>query len=712
MDYKISQLNIHDPHHSQRTGEILVQEATEENNSHLLALIEIDSNQPEDIEFIHSFLELTFNAYENSSLLEPEPALEHILQNLNENLPQLFPNNKNFSYNFHAFIGLLKNEQIYFSSYGRIKAWLIKPGLIKDIIDRTAPADNKKIFDFTVSGKIQANDRLIITTPSLNDYISLEKIKKTVSALPPQSSVAHLSNILESVPSTVSFFSIILQFLGSAAESAGDIKIAGKLNSSAGSKNSLDQLFKTQKETEKILTQPSLMESLREKIKEKKKEALTRQTAADKSRLPAGQVKKTKTNFKLKLPLNIIKKSIGSLGNIWEYLTQNRARHRLLKTLTGRLTLLFKRFNQISKINKILIVLTVVLVLVFSQSLIWQEKKMQSLKNKEEYQNLLTQVADKKNAIEASLIYNDTVRAKQLLKEIQAIITVLPQTTKEQLNEREQLAAEIQTIFEKVWKVINVAEPLSLINFREINLTAEVNRLGFKDDYLYAFNDSDQVFAVRPKDGNTLILDKFNLKVRQAAYFDKLNALTVLTDDNQFYTVNQNEIKNLPATLPAGLRQADDLVFYLDKAYLLDKASKQIYRLTYFGNDFRNGQAWIREDLPIDQTVSITIDGYIYALQADGQILRLGSGKKQDFPQIIIEPALSANSRIFTTDQSEFLYIMDPANQRLVILNKNGDLINQYRSDQFNNLKDFIVRENEKKVYLLNGSQIFVIAIK
>ena len=711
MNYKIGQLNIHDPHHSHRTGEILVQEATETNNAHLLALIEIDSNTPEDIEFIQNFLELTYHAYENSSLLEPEPALEHILQNLNESLPQLFPKNKNFSDRLHVFVGLLKDEQIYFSSYGQIRAFLIKPGLIKDIVDKVLTGDNKKIFDFSVSGKIQPGDRLLITTPSLTDYISLEKIKRTVSALPPQSTVAHLSNILESVPSTVSFFSIILQFLSGAGGTVREPAGGSKLNLSAGSKNSLDQLLKTQKETEKILTQPSLMESLREKIKQRKKTAPSRQFAG-RHQAAAGIAKKPKLDFNLRPLLTVIKKSTASLARLWEFLTQNQARRQLVKNLTTKLNLAINRFHQISKTNKILIVLTVVLVLLFSQSLIWQDKKMQSLKTKEEYQILLTQLADRKNALEASLIYNDTARAKQLLKEIQAIMTALPQTTKEQISEHERLAAEVQTIFEKVWKVVSVPEPVSLINFREINPTVEVNRLGFKDDYLYAFNDSDQVFAVRPKDGNTLILDKFNLQVRQAAYFDKLNALTVLTDANQFYTVNQNEIHNLTAALPAELRQVDGLAFYLDKAYLLDRASKQIYRLTYFDNDFRNAQAWLREDLPVDRTMAITIDGYVYALQSDGQILRLGSGKNQGFPQVVIEPALAEGGRIFTTDQSGFLYVLDPANKRLVILNKNGELINQYHSDQFNNLKDFIVRENEKKVYLLNGSQIFVIAIK
>ena len=144
--------------------------------------------------------------------------------------------------------------------------------------------------------------------------------------------------------------------------------------------------------------------------------------------------------------MTVIKKSTASLARLWEFLTQNQARRQLVKNLTTKLNLAINRFHQISKTNKILIVLTVVLVLLFSQSLIWQDKKMQSLKTKEEYQILLTQLADRKNALEASLIYNDTARAKQLLKEIQAIYSSQGQ----KLNDK-HIEVIIRQMFSRVY---------------------------------------------------------------------------------------------------------------------------------------------------------------------------------------------------------------------------------------------------------------------
>lgn len=41
-----------------------------------------------------------------------------------------------------------------------------------------------------------------------------------------------------------------------------------------------------------------------------------------------------------------------------------------------------------------------------------------------------------------------------------------------------------------------------------------------------------------------------------------------------------------------------------------------------------------------------------------------------------------------------------------------GEVKNQYYSEKFDNLKDLIVREKERKAYLLNGSQVMMIALQ
>ncbi|OGY89397.1 MAG: hypothetical protein A2927_00015 [Candidatus Komeilibacteria bacterium RIFCSPLOWO2_01_FULL_45_10] len=701
--YKLAQLAIHDPSKSLKTGEILIQPAQEGGSGDLLILIEIDFNAPAAHQFIQHFLEIAYGAYEKFKIHEPEKILENILESLNVQLPELAPKNLNFFEKLHCFIGILAGNAVYFSTFGKIKTYLIKPALLKDINGQARENDQKNIFDHLLSGRLALSDRLLITAESLTDYLSLEKIKKILGTLPPAGAIAHLTNILEAAAPQVSFFSIIIQMLSS-AEPAERESLNRPVKAS-GSKSSLDQLLITQKETAKILTPPNIIEILKERLKNKlaspQKTRTTVPRTADKRRYRPAD-----------FPLIIIKKILSVLKTLWQLLSEKQRQNQLARTLADKITLVIKKFNNLSQLNKILAILLLALALLFFQNLTWQGQKLKNLQAEENYQNILTQIGEKQIAIETALIYNDLVRSQQLLKETQTLAGGLNQDSKEKIKKYQEVREQLQRLYEKVWKVVNVASPVSLINFREINLTAEVSGLGAKDDFLYGFTDGSQIFAVNTQTNATLALENFNFKAKNSGYFPKIKNLVILTTDNHFYTIKENEIQKLEAVLPADLKEISALTFYLDKMYLLDGQNKQIYRLTYFENDFRNPQKWLKEDLPLDQTLSLAADGYLYTLQSDNTVIKMGAGKKQDSIKITAEPALGQAAKIFTDEETANFYILDPQNKRFLVAAKEGNLINQYYSDQFNNLKDFIVREKEKKVYLLNGAQIFVVAIK
>ena len=87
-----------------------------------------------------------------------------------------------------------------------------------------------------------------------------------------------------------------------------------------------------------------------------------------------------------------------------------------------------------------------------------------------------------------------------------------------------------------------------------------------------------------------------------------------------------------------------------------------------------------------------------------------GTVALQHYGEPLLDPKLESPTKIKTTAESKYLYILDPPTKRLAVLNKDGDLISQYTSSKFDQLKDFVVVEAEKKIYLLNGSSVFGIA--
>ena len=55
----------------------------------------------------------------------------------------------------------------------------------------------------------------------------------------------------------------------------------------------------------------------------------------------------------------------------------------------------------------------------------------------------------------------------------------------------------------------------------------------------------------------------------------------------------------------------------------------------------------------------------------------------------------------------KYLYVLDPGSKRIVILTKEGVMVNQYTSEKFTDLRDIAIDETNQKAYLLSGKKIY-----
>ena len=110
---------------------------------------------------------------------------------------------------------------------------------------------------------------------------------------------------------------------------------------------------------------------------------------------------------------------------------------------------------------------------------------------------------------------------------------------------------------------------------------------------------------------------------------------------------------------------------------------------------------------PTKNAQSITIDGSIYVLNSEGLIVRYFKGAKVEEIRPKLEKPIAGENKIFTGIDFKNLYIADSQNKRLIVLNKNGSIVNQYVNDEIANLRDFWVTANEKEVYLLCEKKVY-----
>lgn len=153
---------------------------------------------------------------------------------------------------------------------------------------------------------------------------------------------------------------------------------------------------------------------------------------------------------------------------------------------------------------------------------------------------------------------------------------------------------------------------------------------------------------------------------------------------------------------------------YAGNIYILEKGAGVIKRYTAGESGFSTGANWLSPGVEPDLSgiISWAIDGSIWLLSSSGKISRYSLGNPQVFNITGISPPLFNPKAIYTSEDLESIYILDPENSRVVVIDKEGNYKAQYKEEKIKEAKDLAVSEEEKKIILLMGDKLFSIEIK
>ncbi len=140
-------------------------------------------------------------------------------------------------------------------------------------------------------------------------------------------------------------------------------------------------------------------------------------------------------------------------------------------------------------------------------------------------------------------------------------------------------------------------------------------------------------------------------------------------------------------------------IIYRSKVYSLNPAAGEI---------IKERKIWGKSEKLINAK-SMAIDGSIWIINKENKIDRYYVGKWQEILELNIFPEIEKPEKIYTSPALSYIYLLEPEKKRLIIIDKAGNIIKQFISEKFDNLKDFIVSENGKTIWLLNSSKVYQI---
>ena len=156
-----------------------------------------------------------------------------------------------------------------------------------------------------------------------------------------------------------------------------------------------------------------------------------------------------------------------------------------------------------------------------------------------------------------------------------------------------------------------------------------------------------------------------------------------------------------------------DVGIYFGNVYFLVPSENQILKSVPVEDEYSVPKYWVTtENPPLTNAVAMAIDGFIYVLKTDGQVLKFEKGELvSDFLLKELDLPLADPRAIFTTVESEHLYILDAGNKRIVIIDKSGFYQSQYVYEDIVDPTDLFVDEAKEIIYLLDGTKIFRIGV-
>lgn len=217
-----------------------------------------------------------------------------------------------------------------------------------------------------------------------------------------------------------------------------------------------------------------------------------------------------------------------------------------------------------------------------------------------------------------------------------------------------------------------------------------------------------------------LDLDSKNFMINELTEIAEVKALaTDLTQDDPTALLLADGIYDLELTgdaRPAEIiaegdsnREAILIGSFATYIYVFNPERRNIYRYAQGSSGYSDPIGWLTDPLgiPFDQVKDWAIDGDIWITSNQGEVKRFQSGSELDFQIAGMENPLTGSLQVVTDESMENLYLMEPAQSRVVILSKNGDFLREVSNQSIGAATDFVVNADETTAYLVSGSTIF-----
>lgn len=731
---------------------------------YFFAICEIDRADTKQIARLQNIIDELENGYYELPSTEDKNALENIVEQVNQQSYVL----AKAEIELHCIVGAVHQPHLVFTTAGKPHLVLFyknrqgmyqRLNLLETEHDQSTPSEEPvrpQLFSHIIQGKLSPGDFLFAGTPHLGDYFTHDRLQKIITTRPARQSADHLERVLGELHDGVSFGGLVMH-LNPSAELAS---IPKRLRPSAlSSEHSLTNLFTTEQNTAHTLD-ASLFPQLRNKLQQafsgfttsKKKPTpvanlaspqapslppeinsahlqphrSSAKTAAANAKAHWGRTVTAVVTLLLKTSLHgfiwavlalwtLLKSTLRGIVMLFFVTTNLQHRRQTILEDWGRQWHGFKEHvYSLPLTTKLAALSALVLAVAFVGSLLYMRHAQATREAVQQYQDTVAFITAKTTAADSALLYQNSDAAWAEINAAEDKLKTLSCKSKEEKTTCQKFNNELTAILTKLRKIV-VVEPIALADWSDTPNTtlAELARVNSSFVAISASSANIYVYDLLTKE-KRMIAGNFPINTISSITVPKENDYVLLVGPTAIWQLNPRDftLKKIDVTFPSKNASLTGAVVYNRRLYSLDTGGNQIYKHDKIKTGFGLGKIWLKDSsVLLSDGVDLTSDGDLFVSKSDGTILKLTAGLVQPFPITGLDPKLNSGAKLWTYTDLAYLYILDPAERRLIILEKDGRLKAQLTATAWKHPAGLVVDEPNRTAYITDGSKLYKITL-
>lgn len=366
-------------------------------------------------------------------------------------------------------------------------------------------------------------------------------------------------------------------------------------------------------------------------------------------------------------------------------------------TLSENPLYIHRPLEDITKRKKTPIIAGLILVMLLVGSIVIGMKKREVRLREEEFQKKIDSIQSKVDE-STTLAHINPTRAREVFGQAQEEVLGISTDNGDEgrVNELKQKIKDVQ-------EEVLGEKPVDLALFVDLGLLSD----GFSAKQITS--DGDLVYIL---DSEHERIAKISLSSKRAEVVagpqvvDTTKEITAYTD-LLYGLMNDGIYKLMPNKKVIGDAYSNALISaYAGNIYVLNKTDSKIYR---YAGGAEPKSIWLTEgvEASLGDSIQMLIDGTIWVLKENGELQRFSNGNPVVFSLYGAVPGVVHPVSFYTDENSEYLYVLDPENARIVVATKGGEFLTQYVGDQLRDAKFVVVSEKAKRMFTIMENKVY-----